>query len=92
MTQWWINSLNNWKMSLLGLASLIFAVIQASKITPWTNAFTDPPTQMALIIAALGFFGKSQSTTGTASNPRAVVKGEPDPPLDPAVKVELKKA
>ena len=76
------NALANWPMTLFGFVSAIFGIIQVTKVVPWYHAFLDPVTQLALISAALGFFGKWQGMTGTAANPRAEYQVDPVPKSD----------
>lgn len=77
------NVVRNWKTSLLGMASAVLAVIQISGAHSIQAAVLDGKTQIAMLIAVLGFVSKDGSMTGTAANPRAVNQGDATPGAKP---------
>ena len=67
------SALTNWKTTTVGILSFAFAIVQALGTHSLSEAAHNPVLLLALIGAALGFFGKDGNVTGGT-------KGQPSTP------------
>jgi hypothetical protein len=74
----------NWKTNLVGIASVVVGVVQASAYKgDFAAAFKDKGVQMSIVVAVLGFVSKDWNTTGGSvgqpSTPQALADANQAP-------------
>lgn len=78
-----MNSLDNWKTTLIGLLIAIIGVVQAAHAASIQAALQDPKVQIDILAAVGLVLAKDASKTGTSENPRATNQGDPTPQAKP---------
>lgn len=75
--------LASWKSSLIGLASVVLAVVSASQDATIGAMINDPKVQIALLVGILGLVAKDGNVTGGTvgqpSTPTAIIEANQAP-------------